>query len=362
MRAILAFAALLALFAPLVASTSLVTSSSAMPAGSFDKIVVIGDLHGDLAQGLELLRATGMVEYKPDYYRQKIQDQVRDWLRTGTGKLDDRIDRNDMNANMIFNKRGHLMAGSRPDQYHWAGGKSLVVVVGDVMDVGPDSIDILHLFMRLDGEASSVGGKFVFTLGNHEMNNLEGDFSGVHPWDLERSGGREGRVDLLSMLNPVGRYLRSRPILFEYDHLLFLHGGIFPATVKAMKERMHPWNRKHAVENLNHAVWQVLQGKEAWKRGDGSLAELLQVCSQHRAHEVGGIGVALPHRKLFVRVPKDLAVHPVIDTAHHAGALEIAGQQTVALGIPEHVRIPEVTMRCDQTRQSRTTWGGESCE
>ena len=57
----------------------------------------------------------------------------------------------------------------------WAGGATHLVIVGDILDRGPDSRDAMDLLMQLEGEAEAAGGKVHVLLGNHEVMNLTRD-------------------------------------------------------------------------------------------------------------------------------------------------------------------------------------------
>ena len=234
-------------------------------AGSPTRIVVVGDLHGDMKQTLRVLKGSGVIASHPDFYGDKFggAKRARTWFRDPVHHSRDMpVDPNTINRNMVYNKRGHLMAGARADTYHWSGEGATLVVAGDAMNVGPDDIDVLVLLKRLMGEAEEAGGRVVFLLGNHELQNLQGNYIGVHPWGFERSGGRDGRTHTLSMKAHVGRFLRSRPLMHVEDGLVFLHGGILPGTLDEFKrlgvntsrsiaEVAHEVNRRarHALES-----------------------------------------------------------------------------------------------------------------
>ena len=57
----------------------------------------------------------------------------------------------------------------------WSGGSTHLVIVGDILDRGPDSRDVMDLLMRLEGEAEAAGGMVHVLVGNHEAMNLVGD-------------------------------------------------------------------------------------------------------------------------------------------------------------------------------------------
>jgi hypothetical protein len=58
---------------------------------------------------------------------------------------------------------------------HWAGGKTVLVQMGDVTDRWSDSLKIIRSLQQLQKEAPRKGGKVVVLLGNHEAMNLLGD-------------------------------------------------------------------------------------------------------------------------------------------------------------------------------------------
>lgn len=66
---------------------------------------------------------------------------------------------------------------------HWKGGNTTLVQVGDVVDRGPESLKILHELMRLQKEAPRQGGRIIALVGNHEAMNLTGDLRYTVPQD-----------------------------------------------------------------------------------------------------------------------------------------------------------------------------------
>lgn len=57
---------------------------------------------------------------------------------------------------------------------HWSGGKTHLVQTGDIMDRGDDARKILDVLMRLETEAEATGGKVHVLIGNHEELNIGG--------------------------------------------------------------------------------------------------------------------------------------------------------------------------------------------
>jgi hypothetical protein len=57
---------------------------------------------------------------------------------------------------------------------HWTGGKTHLVQTGDIMDRGDEAWRILDLLMKLQSEAEAAGGKVHVLIGNHEELNVGG--------------------------------------------------------------------------------------------------------------------------------------------------------------------------------------------
>ena len=98
---------------------SLASAATAAP----QRIVAVGDLHGDFSAWQDLARGAGVID------------------RSG----------------------------------HWAGGKTILVQMGDITDREPDSLKIIRNLQQLQREAPRKGGKVIVVLGNHEAMNLLGD-------------------------------------------------------------------------------------------------------------------------------------------------------------------------------------------
>lgn len=62
------------------------------------------------------------------------------------------------------------------EDLHWIAGKTHLVQIGDVMDRGPDPGKIFELLRKLEQEAEEAGGKVHMLIGNHEEMNI-GDFA-----------------------------------------------------------------------------------------------------------------------------------------------------------------------------------------
>ena len=97
--------------------------SIAAAAAPPQRIVAVGDLHGDYAAWQDIARAAGVIDAKG----------------------------------------------------HWAGSKTILVQMGDITDRGADSLKIVRSLQQLQREAPRKGGKAIVVIGNHEAMNLTGD-------------------------------------------------------------------------------------------------------------------------------------------------------------------------------------------
>ncbi len=104
-----------------------------------ERIVAVGDLHGDYSAWLTIARASRLVD--------------------------------------TDNK--------------WAAGKTIFVQTGDVTDRGPDSLKIIRHLQKLEREARAAGGKVIVLLGNHEAMQVTGDLRYVHPGEYAAFANRQ---------------------------------------------------------------------------------------------------------------------------------------------------------------------------
>lgn len=153
------------------------------------------------------------------------------------------------------------------DELAWVAGTTHLVIVGDLLDRGPDSRASMDLLMRLETEAEAAGGKVHVLIGNHEAMNLIGDmryvssseyaaFAGEETvedrerwfaaWSEKRADPNqnlEGREVVFRQKYPpgffahrrefasdgkYGRWLLSKPLVVVINETAFVHGGLSP--------------------------------------------------------------------------------------------------------------------------------------
>ena len=167
------------------------------PGMAAERIVAVGDLHGDLDNALQVLRLAEVVD----------------------------------------------------SQGHWSGGTATLVQTGDVTDRGPDSRELIQLFQRLEEEAETAGGVVVALNGNHEIMNLMGDLRYVDPADTAKFGGPAARERAFSPQGELGQRLRELGVVAVVGDAVFCHGGVAPQYARM------------GVEGINALAASVVAGE-----------------------------------------------------------------------------------------------------
>ena len=149
----------------------------------------------------------------------------------------------------------------------WAGAATHLVIVGDILDRGPDSREAMDLLMRLEQEAEAAGGMVHVLIGNHEAMNLVGDLRYVsreefedfaadetaeerERWLAEYAQRKNGGADISDEVRSefderfppgffahrrefeadgkYGAWLLSQPVVVVINGTAFVHGGLSP--------------------------------------------------------------------------------------------------------------------------------------
>ncbi|KAL8142608.1 hypothetical protein V2J09_015640 [Rumex salicifolius] len=196
-----------------------------------DRLVAVGDVHGDLDKLKESLRLAGLI---------------------------DSSDR-------------------------WSGGSTTLVQIGDVLDRGGNEIAILYFLEKLKRQAAGCGGTIITMNGNHEIMNIGSDFRYVtaegfkeftnwgfwyqigismkslcsdtinlpeDPFEGLPSEFRginkqfhEGFRARIAALRPNGpistRFLSDNPTVLVMGDNVFVHGGLLPSHVEYGLERIN---------------------------------------------------------------------------------------------------------------------------
>ena len=122
-----------------------------------ERIVAVGDIHGDYANFVAVLSDAG-----------------------------------------IINERGN-----------WIAGNTHLVQMGDLPDRGPDTDKVIAHMRKLERQARLAGGMVHALIGNHEAMNMSGDLRYVHPGEYAALKSRQARQLRDDYYRRVLAYLRE---------------------------------------------------------------------------------------------------------------------------------------------------------
>ncbi len=202
-------------------------------------------------------------------------------------------------------------SGVIDDRQRWTAGNAHVVSLGDLLDRGAGSREVLDLLMRLQEEAGAAGGHLHVLLGNHEAMNLLGDLRYVDPReyaayaDLESAADRErarnadrcgeacapfderfppgyfGRRAAFAPDGRYGRWVLGLPVAIRIDDTLYMHGGLGPALAGMTLRELNEGYRTALAETVagsRTADEQPLLSSDGpnWYRGDALCHEVTE--------------------------------------------------------------------------------------
>jgi len=187
-------------------------------------------------------------------------------------------------------------AGIADSKGKWTGGNTTLVQMGDVVDRGPDSLKIIHDLMKLEKEAPKQGGRVIVVLGNHEAMMMTDDMRYVHPGEFAAFADRDskarrdriyevnksaveaayrakapdmaadaikeewlktmplGKIEYMRVWRPdgeLGKWALSNPAVVKLGDSLFVHGGISSAYANI------------PIDEINRQVVVALKARDA---------------------------------------------------------------------------------------------------
>lgn len=166
-----------------------------------------------------------------------------------------------------------------------------LILLGDVIDRGPDSGEVLELCRNLKEE---MGERFIQLLGNHEDLMLDAYYQyDMSLWDA--NGGavtrktlpkeKQDREDLLA-------YIRTLPLYYETEQYICVHAAISRKGAALTERETALWDRKLADEGA-YSGKLVICGhtpvkKVLYQPGDGTYREIIAGRTQ-KLPETGSI-------------------------------------------------------------------------
>jgi hypothetical protein len=203
---------------------------------------------------------------------------------------------------------------------NWAGGRTHLVQLGDVPDRAPDTRRIMDLLMQLEPQARRAGGYVHALIGNHEAMNVTGDLRYTTPGEFaafaDRGSARRrddyfqrtvaalranppaaglpvfddayraqwneshplGWVEHRAAWAPNGRYGRwvgGHDAIIRINDTLYMHGGLGPSFANADRQALNDAVRAALRGQPAPAYADILENQEGplWYRGLALNAE-----------------------------------------------------------------------------------------
>jgi serine/threonine protein phosphatase 1 len=121
-----------------------------------------------------------------------------------------------------------------------------VILLGDLIDRGPDDLGVLERVEKLLEEPEAWGLEAAYALrGNHEQMYLDA----CEGFDVDVWANNGGRYQELNQLSLHSNWVRNLPIYMVVGDTLFIHAGVFPGmnpaeSVEAGKIESLVWMRE----------------------------------------------------------------------------------------------------------------------
>lgn len=261
----------------------------------------------------------------------------------------------DLHGDLNATRKALRIGGLIDAQDNWVGGKTVVVQTGDQTDRGDQERAIIDLLERLQMQAKAAGGAIHVLNGNHELMNAALDFRYVteggyqefqpgikfdtkDPRLAKLPEHQKARAAAFLPGGPYAQILAKRNTIVVVGDTVFVHGGVLPALID------------QGIGTFNDAV-------RAWLRGERDRPESVRgkaspVWSRHFSADVEADDCALLAQSLKKLGLKRMVVshtvqnkiNPACDegvwridvgmAAHYGGqpaVLEIVGDQVRVL-------------------------------
>ena len=111
-------------------------------------------------------------------------------------------------------------------QTKWTGGKSVLVITGDLIDKWPHSLAVIALVRALQKDAAPQGGHVIVTMGNHEAEFLAQPLGKkTKEFSTELTAAGMDPAGVANCGGDIGEFLCALPIAVKINDWFFSHGG-----------------------------------------------------------------------------------------------------------------------------------------
>lgn len=245
----------------------------------------------------------------------------------------------DLHGDLAATRRALRVAGAIDEQDHWIGEDLVIVQTGDILDRGGDELEIVSLLEDLAIQARAAKGDVHVLNGNHELMNVSLDLRYVtlegyldflpepitEPDSVVPQMVVDGVVERIKAFRPggpVARRLAERNVVVIIGDTVFVHGGVLPHVVDYGIERLNQetrsWIRKEiscppeVLFERDGPVWSRHYSKEPDEADCKLLEEALEMLAAERmvvGHTVHREGITSACQGKVWRIDVGLAAH-----------------------------------------------------
>lgn len=174
----------------------------------------------------------------------------------------------DVHGDLAILKKALRTAGAIDDNDNWIGKDLVIVQTGDILDRGDDDLAIIEFLEDLKAKAKEHKGRVINLTGNHELMNIQLDFRYVTEESTkafeDKGMTREGAF------KPGGPYamiLSEYPAVLKMNRLIFVHGGVTKEHALYGIDRINSEYKEWAKGNLA-TLHSYIEGGEGvfWNR------------------------------------------------------------------------------------------------
>lgn len=167
----------------------------------------------------------------------------------------------DLHGDLAATRSALVLAGAIDGSDRWIGGDLVVAQTGDQFDRGGDEIEIVDLLDSLKEQARAAGGDVHVLNGNHELMNAKLDMRYVTPEGFldfldtpvadsatatpqQVVDGVGARIKAMRPGGPIAMRLAGRNVVVIVGDTVFVHGGVLPQLVDYGIERLNQETRQ----------------------------------------------------------------------------------------------------------------------
>ena len=137
----------------------------------------------------------------------------------------------DLHGDCTAFERVLSLAGLYEPSRGWTGGSAILVQIGDILDRGDEELRLFELLRTLKTEAAAAGGRVISLLGNHEVLNAVGISVEASP---KSAAAFDDRSSAFRVGSEFAAELAAWPVACVVGDTAFVHAGLTLSHVSGL--------------------------------------------------------------------------------------------------------------------------------